>query len=54
MYFNMCFLLDDLVEDVDHHMMEAVLRSVLGSMSEPNLRICSGRWFESKLGYYPQ
>ena len=30
-------LLDDLAEDVDHDMMEAVSRSVLGSMSEPHM-----------------
>jgi len=32
---NMGFLLDDLAEDVDHHVMEAVSRSILGSMHDP-------------------
>jgi len=35
-FLNMCFLMDDLAEDVDHHMMEAVSRSVLGSMRDPD------------------
>lgn len=35
-FLNMCFLLDDLAENVDHDMMGAVSCSVLGSMSEPH------------------
>jgi hypothetical protein len=32
----MFYLVDDLAEDADHHMMEAVSRSVLGSMRDPD------------------
>lgn len=35
-FLNTFFLLDDLAEDVDHHLMEAVSRSVLGSMRDPD------------------
>lgn len=35
-FINMCYSLDDLAEEVDHHMMEVVSRSVIGSMREPH------------------
>jgi hypothetical protein len=48
-FLNIFFLLDDLAKDVDYDTMEAVARSVLGLLIRSNQRICSGRWFESKL-----